>query len=234
MLITASSTCIPSAGGLSSQRENHITPVSTLLSALGQGNRGTCLNASHMLQVLLLHIYVLFWYCSPKPQHKRIFRTWDRKWVEIRTSLQVKRSHLFDTETSEEAAALFNKGYLQGKLPTQAAWAASKDPMARRALSPEYSFEGLMLKLQYFCHLMRRTDSLEKTLMLGKIEGRRRGNDRGWDGWMASPTQWTWVWVNSASWWWTGRPGMLWFMGSLRVGHDWATELNWVECSIWV
>ena len=55
------------------------------------------------------------------------------------------------------------------------------------------------------------------------------GDDRGWDGWMASPIWWTWVWVNSGSWWWTGRPGMLWFMGSQRVGHDWATELNWTE-----
>ena len=54
-----------------------------------------------------------------------------------------------------------------------------------------------------------------------------KGDDRGWDGWMASPTQWMWVWVNSGSWWWTGRPGMLWFMGSQRVGHDWATKLNW-------
>ena len=53
------------------------------------------------------------------------------------------------------------------------------------------------------------------------------GDDRGWDGWMASPTQWTWVWVNSGSWWWTGRPGVLQFLGSQRVGHDWATELNW-------
>ena len=53
------------------------------------------------------------------------------------------------------------------------------------------------------------------------------GNDRGWDGWMASLTRWTWVWVNSGSWWWTGRPGMLQFMGSQRVGHDWVTELNW-------
>ena len=53
------------------------------------------------------------------------------------------------------------------------------------------------------------------------------GDDRGWDGWMASPARWTWVWVNSGSWWWTGRPGVLWFMGSQRVGHDWATELNW-------
>ena len=55
------------------------------------------------------------------------------------------------------------------------------------------------------------------------------GDDRGWDGWMASPSRWTWVWVNSRSWWWTGRPGMLWFMGSQRVGHDWATEVNWTE-----
>ena len=55
------------------------------------------------------------------------------------------------------------------------------------------------------------------------------GDDRGWDGWMASLTQWTWVWANSGSWWWTGRPGVLRFMGSQRVGHNWATELNWTE-----
>ena len=55
------------------------------------------------------------------------------------------------------------------------------------------------------------------------------GDDRGWHGWMASPTWWTWVWVNSGSWWWTGRPGVLGFMGSQRVGYNWATELNWTE-----
>ena len=55
------------------------------------------------------------------------------------------------------------------------------------------------------------------------------GDDRGWGGWMASLTRWTWVWVNSGNWWWTGRPGVLRFMGSQRVGHDWATELNWTE-----
>ena len=54
------------------------------------------------------------------------------------------------------------------------------------------------------------------------------GDDRGWDGWMATLTQRTWVWVNSGRWWWTGRPGVLQFMGSQRVGHNWATELNWV------
>ena len=97
-----------------------------------------------------------------------------------------------------------------------------------RKISPEYSLEGLILKLklQYFGHLIRRTDSFEKALMLGKSEGWRR---RGRHGWMASLTQWTWVWVNSGSWWWTGRPGMLQSMGSQRVGHDWATELNWTE-----
>ena len=55
------------------------------------------------------------------------------------------------------------------------------------------------------------------------------GDDRGWDGWMVWLTLWTWVWVNSGRWWWTGRPGMLQFMGSQRVGHNWATELNWIE-----
>ena len=100
-----------------------------------------------------------------------------------------------------------------------------------KEISPGCSLEWMMLKLklQYFGHLMRRVDSLEKTLMLGGIGGRRKGDDRGWDGWMASPTWWTWVWVNSGSWWWTGRPGVLWFMGLQRVGHDWDTELNWTE-----
>ena len=86
----------------------------------------------------------------------------------------------------------------------------------------------LKLKLQYFGSLMGRADSLEKTLMLGKIEGRRKGDDREWDGWMAPPTQWTWVWVDSGSWWWTGRLSMLQFMGlqSWTWLSDW-TELNW-------
>ena len=97
-----------------------------------------------------------------------------------------------------------------------------------KKISPEYPLEGLMVKLkrQYFGHLMRRTDSLEKTLILGKTEGGRTGDDRGWDGWMVLPTQWIWVWVSSGSWWWTGKPGVLQSMGSQRVGHDWATELT--------
>ena len=93
------------------------------------------------------------------------------------------------------------------------------------------SLEGLMLKLklQYFGHLMQKVDSLENTWCWDGLGAGGEGNDRGWDGWMASPIQWTWVWVNSGSWWWTGRPGVLRFMGLQRVGHDWATELNWTE-----
>jgi len=82
---------------------------------------------------------------------------------------------------------------------------------------------------QYFGHLMRRVDSLEKLWCWEGLRAGGEGDDRGWDGWMASLTQWTWVWVNSGSWWWTGRPGVLQFMGSQRVGHDWATDLNWTE-----
>ena len=98
-----------------------------------------------------------------------------------------------------------------------------------KEISPGCALEGLMLKLklQYFGHLMRRVGSLEKTLFQREGLGAGgEGDNRGWDGWMASPTQCTWVWVNSGSWWWTGRPGMLRFMGSQRVGHDWVTELN--------
>ena len=89
--------------------------------------------------------------------------------------------------------------------------------------------EGLMLKLklQYFDHLIRTADSLEKTLMLGKIEAGGERDNRGWDGWMASPTQWTWVWVDSRIWWWSGRPSVLQSMGSQRVAHNWVTELTW-------
>ena len=100
-----------------------------------------------------------------------------------------------------------------------------------KEISPGCSLEGLMLKLrlQYFGRLMSRADSFEKTLMWERLKAGGEGDDRGWDGWMSSPTQWTWVWVNSGSWWWTGRPGVLQSMGLQRVRHDWATELNWTD-----
>ena len=65
-----------------------------------------------------------------------------------------------------------------------------------------------------------------------RLKAGRGGDNRGWDSWMASPTQWTWVWVDSGSWWWTRRPGLLQFTESQSVGHDWATELNWTELKV--
>ena len=99
--------------------------------------------------------------------------------------------------------------------------------------SPECSLEELMLqlKLQYFGHLMQRADSFERPWCWERLKA-GEGDDRGWDGWMALPTRWTWVWVNSGSWWWTGRPGVLQLMGSQRIGHDWATEPNRTELHI--
>ena len=104
-------------------------------------------------------------------------------------------------------------------------------PVHSEGVSPGISLEGMMLKLklQYFHHLMWRVESMENLWCWEGLGAGGEGDDRGWDGWMASVIWWTWVWVNFGGWWWTRRPGVLRFMGSQRVGHDWATELNWTD-----
>ena len=99
-------------------------------------------------------------------------------------------------------------------------------PLGSKEINPEYSLEGLMTKVkpQYFGHLMWRTNSLAKALMLGKIEGRRRSVQQRTNGCMVSMTHWTWVCTSSRRWWWTGKPGVLQFMGLQRVRHDWTIE----------
>ena len=109
------------------------------------------------------------------------------------------------------------------------AWTARRSNQSiLKEINPGISLEEMMLKrkLQYFGHLMWRVDSLEKTLREGLGAG-GEGVDRGWDGWMASLTRWTWIWVNSGSWWWTGRLGVrfMWLQSRTRL-RDW-TELNW-------
>ena len=98
-----------------------------------------------------------------------------------------------------------------------------------KEISPGCSLEGpmLKLKLQYFGHLIRRTDSFKRPWCWERLKAGGEGDDRRWDCWMVSPTQWTWVWVNSSSWWWTGRPGMLWSMESQRVART--ERLNWTK-----
>ena len=107
-------------------------------------------------------------------------------------------------------------------------WAARRSNQSILKISPGCSMQGMMLKLklQYFGHLMRRVDSLEKTLMLGGIGGRRKRWRRRMRWLYGITNSMDVIWVNSGRWWWTGRPGTLWFMGSQRVGHNWATELN--------
>ena len=98
-----------------------------------------------------------------------------------------------------------------------------------KEISPKYSLEGLMLKLKLNT-LVTWCEELtcwKRPWCWERLRARGEGDNRGWDGWMASPTQWTWVWASSGSWWWTGRSGVLQSMGLQRVGHDWATELNW-------
>ena len=104
-----------------------------------------------------------------------------------------------------------------------------------KEISPGCSLEGLMLKLkfQYFGHLMGRTDSFEKTLMLGGMKAGGVGDYGEWDGWIASPTRWMWVWVNSRRWWWTRRPGVLIpGVAKSRTRLSDRTELNWRETSV--
>ena len=109
-------------------------------------------------------------------------------------------------------------------------WTARRSKQSiLKEISPEYSLEGLMLelKLQYFGHLMQRTDSSERPFCWERLKAGGEGDDRRWDGRMASLAQWIWVWVNSEIWWWTGRPGVLQFMGCKE--SDMTEWLNWTE-----
>ena len=115
-------------------------------------------------------------------------------------------------------------------------WAARRSNQSiLKEIISEYSLEGLVLKLklQDFGYLMWRFSSLEKTLMMERLKAGAEGDDRGRDGWMASLTHWTWVWVSSGRWWRTGKPGMLHSMGSQRVGHDWTTQQEKIVFSSW-
>ena len=111
-------------------------------------------------------------------------------------------------------------------------WTAKKSNQSiLKESSPGCLLEGMMLRLkvQYFGSQCKDLTHWKRLWCWEGLRAGREGDDKGWGGWMASLTQWRWVWVNSGSWWWTGRPGLLRFMGLQKVGHDWATELNWTE-----
>ena len=111
-----------------------------------------------------------------------------------------------------------------------------------KEISPEYSLEGLMLKLKLSNPLAtwwEELSHLKRPWCWERLKAGGEGDDRGWDGWMASHIRWTWVWASSWSWWWTGKPSVLQSMGLQKVGHNWATELmnskvpGFSSCSAW-
>ena len=114
-------------------------------------------------------------------------------------------------------------------------WSARRSNQSiLKKINPKYSLEGLMLvwnsnTLATWCEKLTH---LKRLWCWERLRAGGEGDDRGRDGWMASPTQWTWVWVDSGSWWWTGRHGMMRFMGSQGVRHDWAAQLNWTEAGM--
>ena len=113
-------------------------------------------------------------------------------------------------------------------------WTAKRSNQSiLKEISPEYSLEGviLKLKLQHFGHRCKELTRWKRPWYWERLRAGGEGDDRGWDGWMASLTRWTCVWASSKNWWRTGKPGVLQSMGSQRVGHDWATELTCHFCS---
>ena len=105
-----------------------------------------------------------------------------------------------------------------------------------KEFSPDYSLEGLMLTWNFntLATWCEELTHLKRPWCWERLKAGGEGDDGGHDGWMASPTQWTWVWVNSRSWWWARKHVVLQSMGSQRVGHDWATEVKWTEQPEWV
>ena len=116
-------------------------------------------------------------------------------------------------------------------------WTARRsNQLILKEINTEYSLEGLVLKLklQYFGHLMRRADYWKRPWCWERLRARGEGSDRGWDGWMASLSQWTWVWASSGRWWRAGKPGVLQFMGSQGVEQDLGTERHDnILCPLW-
>ena len=113
----------------------------------------------------------------------------------------------------------------------RAPWTARRSNQSiLKEIGPGCSLKGLMLKLklQYFGQRAKSKEPthLKRPWCWERLRAGGEGDDRGWDGWKASPTEWIWVWVNSRSWWWAGRPGVLQFTGSQRVGHK---RLNWTD-----
>ena len=164
---------------------------------------------------------------------------WKKSYDQPRQHIK-KQRHTLPTKVQIIKAMVF-PGVMYGcqswRRLLRVSWTARRSNQSiLKKISPEYSLEELMLKLQYFGHLMWRTDSLERPWCWERLKAGER-EDRGWDGWMASLTQWTWVWAGSGSLWWTRKPSMLQSMGSQKSWtwlSDWKVAEKWEEDKQWL
>ena len=179
---------------------------------------------------------------------------WKESYDQPRQHLK-KQRHYFVNKGPSSQGYGFSSGHVwMWELDYKESWALENDAFelwcwrrllifpwtARRSnqsilkeISPGCSLEGLMWSWNSnpFATWCEELTHLKRPWCWERLRAGGKGDNRGWDGWIASLNQWTWVWVDSGVWWWTGRPGLLRFMGSPRVGHDWVTELNWTEGS---
>ena len=187
-----------------------------------------------------------------QPWNQKTLTPWKESYDQIRQHIKKQRCYFASKGPSGQGYGFSSSHVWMWELDCEESWAPKNwcfwtvvlektlespldnkeiQPVILKEISPGCSLEGLMLKLkfQYFGHLMRRADSFEKILMLWRLREEGEGDDRGWDGWMASPTQWTLSLGKLQELVIAGKPGMLQFMGLQRVRHDWASELNWTE-----
>ena len=172
---------------------------------------------------------------------------WKKRYDKPRQHIKKQRYHFADKGPSSQSYAFSNSHILMWELDHKESWASKywcfwttvlektlkrSNQSILKEIRPDYSLEGLMLKLklQYFSHLMPPVELiyLKRSWCWERLKAGGEGGER-WDSWLASPTWWTWVRVNSGSWQCSGKPGMLQSMGSQRVEYNWVTELNYTE-----
>ena len=144
--------------------------------------------------------------------------------------LGYRGGHFFSPLLDAEELMLLNCGVGKDSWESLGLSRSSNQSILKE-ISPGCSLEGLMLKLklQYFGHLMW-TDYWKRPWCWERLKAGGEGDDRGWDGWMASPMRWTWIWASSGSWWWTGKPGVLQSMGLQRI----KTLSDWNGLNCWM
>ena len=194
-----------------------------------------------------------------QPWNKKLLAPWKKSHGHPRQHIKKQRHYFANKGPSRQSYGFSSSHVWMWELDYKESWAPKdwcfwtvelektpESPLDCKEIQPvnpkgnqsEYSLEDLMLKLklQYFGHLMQHLTHWKRPWCCERLKAEGEGDDRGWDGWMASLTQWTWVWASSGSWWWTGKPDVLQFMGSQSQTQlsDW-TELNWgVRENSWI